>query len=176
MNQNLSASLRTAACVVLLMLAYVVQASLGLRVSILGIHIDLLPLIVAAAGITMGSGVGLVCGLAAGVLYDVSGGGVEGLYPLYYMICGIVCGELRERMHGYEAYGTMLCSVCSITILSVLRYLFYFQFVATGIWAFVRDMLLQAVLAAVLSPLVLAVVRIISGRKKPKAAMLPPDA
>ena len=36
MNQKLSVGLRTALCIVLLALAYVVQTSLGLRISIFG--------------------------------------------------------------------------------------------------------------------------------------------
>ena len=176
MNQKLSVGLRTALCIVLLALAYVVQTSLGLRISIFGVHIDLLPLIVAAAGIVMGPGAGLACGLAAGVLYDVSGAGIEGMYPLYYMICGIACGFFRGQFRGREIRGTMLCSVCTITLLAVLRYLFDFQFGSTGILAFARDMVLQALLAVVFSPLVLVVVRAVSGRKKPKAAVLPPYA
>lgn len=176
MNQKLSAGLRTALCILLLALAYVLQTSLGLRISLFGMHIDLLPLVVAAAGIVMGPGAGLACGLAAGVLYDVSGAGIEGMYPFYYMICGIVCGLFRGRFNGREIRGTMLCSVCIITVLAVLRYLFYFQFGSTGILPFVRDMVLQALLAVVFSPLVLVIVRRISGKKKPKAAVLPPDA
>lgn len=92
-QHNLHFAVRVVCCILLLTLAYVLQSSLGVRVSIFGVHIDILPLIVAAVGIVMGSGAGLACGLFAGLLYDVAGTGVEGLYPLYYMICGIACGQ-----------------------------------------------------------------------------------
>lgn len=173
MKHNLSACLRTVLCVLLLAAAYVLQASLGLRLSVFGVHIDLLPLIVSAAGMVMGSGMGLVCGLAAGILYDVSGTGVEGMYPLYYMIGGIACGFAGERFRGRETRGTMLCAVCMITILALLRYLFYFQFGSTGILIFVRGMALQALLAVVLSPLVLFLVRKISGKKRRRISISP---
>ncbi len=175
MNQKLSVSLRTVLCILLLALVYVLQTSLGLHISIFSVHIDLLPLIVAAAGIEMGSGAGLACGFAAGVLYDVSSVGIEGMYPLYYMICGIACGYFRTYFVGREIRGTMLGSICTIALLAVLRYLFYFQFMNTGIVAFLRDMALQILLVVVLSPLVSMIVRRISGRKKPKAVVLPPD-
>lgn len=88
-QHNLHFAVRVVCCILLLTLAYVLQSSLGVRVSIFGVHIDILPLIVAAVGIVMGSGAGLACGLFAGLLYDVAGTGVEGLYPLYYMFAAL---------------------------------------------------------------------------------------
>lgn len=167
MNHNLSAVLRTVLCVLLMAVVYVLQAVFSLRFSIFGVHIDLLPLLVAAAGLVMGPGTGLVCGLAAGILYDVSGTLTEGLYPIYYMISGIGCGLLAVRYRGRETRCVMLCSVGMITVLSLLRYLFYFQFMGdTGFLIFAWDMAVRALLAVVLSPLVLAVVRRIGGRKR----------
>lgn len=174
MNKTWLTALRTALCIALLALAYVLQTSLGLYFSIWNAHIDLLPLLVAAAGIVLGPGAGLACGLAAGVLYDVSGVGVEGMYPLYYMLCGIACGELRARFGGVR--GVMLCSACMVALLALLRYLFYFQFVNVGVLPFARDMAVQLVLAVALSPLALALVRATGGRKKAKPAALPPEA
>lgn len=169
MNQKVSDTLRTALCVLLLLAAYLLQSGLGLRLAVFGVHIDLLPLIVAAAGVLMGSGTGLVCGLAAGILYDVSGAGVEGIYPMYYMVWGIASGFAGSYYRGRETRAVMLCAVCMITALSLLRYLFYFQFVNdTGILIFARDMLARALLAVVLSPLALALVRRISGRRRHK--------
>lgn len=164
-QRNLSSVLRVALCIVLLLLAYVLQCSLGIRFSIFGVHIDLLPLIVAAVGIVMGSGAGFVCGFAAGLLYDASGSGVEGIYPLYYLICGILCGIAGERFHNRQIRGTMLCSAGVIVVLAAIRYLFLFQFSNMGILIFARNIAVQLLLAIILSPVVLAVVRIVSGRK-----------
>ena len=50
-QHNLHFAVRVVCCILLLTLAYVLQSSLGVRVFIFGVHIDILPLIVAAVGI-----------------------------------------------------------------------------------------------------------------------------
>ena len=163
---NLPPALRVVLCMVLLLVAYVLQRTLGVRLTIFGVHIDLLPLIVAAAAVLMGSGAGFVCGFAAGLLYDASGMGIEGLYPLYYLICGIVCGRIGEYFHNRQIVGTMLCSAGMVLALAAIRYLFLFQFSDMGILVFARSMAVQLLLAVVLSPAVLGVVRRVSGNRK----------
>ena len=119
-RMNLPPALRVVLCIVLLLVACVLQRSLGVRLSVFGVHIDLLPLIVAAVAVLMGSGAGFVCGFAAGLLYDASGIGIEGLYPLYYLICGIVCGRIGEYFHNRQIVGTMLCSAGMVLALAGL--------------------------------------------------------
>ncbi|MDO4287309.1 MAG: hypothetical protein Q4C40_06245 [Eubacteriales bacterium] len=166
-QRNLSSILHTILCIVLLVLAFVLQSSLGVRFAVFGVHIDLLPLIVAAAGAVIGSGAGFVCGFAAGLLYDVSGGSsIEGLYPLYYMLCGILCGIAGEQNQNHPVRTGVLGSVCSILALAALRYLFYFQFSDMGILNFIGDIVGQLLLAVILSPVVAVAVRRMSGRKK----------
>ncbi len=176
MNQKLSSILRVAAYAVLLLVVCVLQCSLGVRVTVFGAHIDLLPLILSATGVLLGPGAGLACGLAVGVLYDASGATIEGLYPLYYMICGMAAGYFGAHVRRHETIGVMLCSACMITLLSLLRYVFYFQFVSdTSILIFARDMAIQALLAIVLSPFVLMAVRRISGKRRHRSDRISTD-
>ncbi len=166
-QHNLHFAGRIVLCMLLLVLVYVVQSSLGVRISIFSVHIDILPLIVAAAGIVMGSGTGFVCGLFAGLLYDVAGTSVEGLYPLYYLIGGIVCGQLgANRFRHRQLRGTMLCTAGMIAALAAIRYLFSFQFGNINAWLLITRTGLQIILALILSPIVLYIVRAISGRTK----------
>lgn len=166
-QHNLHFAVRVVLCILLLMLAYVVQSSLGVRISIFSVHIDILPLIVAAAGIVMGSGTGFVCGFFAGLLYDVAGTSVEGLYPLYYLICGIVCGQLgANRFRHRQLRGTMLSVAGMIAALAAIRYLFSFQFGNISAWLLILRTGLQIILALILSPIVLRIVRVISGQGK----------
>ncbi|MDO4174367.1 MAG: rod shape-determining protein MreD [Eubacteriales bacterium] len=166
-QHNLSSVWHTLLCIVLLVLAFVLQSSLGVRIAFFGVHIDLLPLIVAAAGVVLGAGPGFVCGFAAGLLYDVSGSSsIEGLYPLYYLLCGILCGVAGEQWKDHPVRTGMLGAVCSILALAVLRYLFDFQFSDMGILNFIRDIIGQLLLAVILSPIVVWIVRKLSGRKK----------
>ncbi|MDO5783580.1 MAG: hypothetical protein Q4P20_00795 [Eubacteriales bacterium] len=172
MKHNHFGSLRTVLCVVLLIAAYVLQTSLGLRISVLGAHIDLLSPLLAAAGVVMGSGTGMVCGLAAGILWDISGSGVDGIFPLYYMMCGIGCGFAGERYRTRELRCTMVCAVGMMAVIALLRYLFQLQFYGADILLFARGILLQAALVAVFSPVMLWVVRKLSGRKRRRNAVL----
>ena len=163
-QHNLHFAVRVVCCILLLTLAYVLQSSLGVRVSIFGVHRDILPLIVAAVGIVMGSGAGLACGLFAGLLYDVAGTGVEGLYPLYYMICGIACGQTgMHRFRNHALGGAMLCTAGMI---AALRYLFSFQFDSISVWLLIARTVLQIILALIFSPIVLRVIRAVSGQNK----------
>lgn len=164
--------LRTVLCAVLLAAAYVLQTSLGLRISIFGAHIDLLPPLLAAVGVVMGSGAGMVCGLVTGVLYDISGSGVDGIYPLYYMIWGIGCGFAGERYRTRELRCTAVCAVGMLLVVALLRYLFQFQFYGADILLFARGLLLRAALAAVCSPVMLWIVRRIGGRKRRRDSAL----
>ena len=133
---NLPPALRVVLCMVLLLVAYVLQRTLGVRLTIFGVHIDLLPLIVAAAAVLMGSG------------------------------AGIVCGRIGEYFHNRQIVGTMLCSAGMVLALAAIRYLFLFQFSDMGILVFARSMAVQLLLAVVLSPAVLVVVRRVSGNRK----------
>lgn len=165
-RRNLPPALCVVLYLVLLVVVYVLQRTLGVRISIFGTHIDVLPVIVAAVGVWMGSGAGFVCGFAAGLLYDISGISIEGLYPLYYLICGIICGNVGEYFRNRKVLATMLCSGGMVLMLAMLRYLFLFQFSDMGILVFARRMAVQLILAVVLSPVVLIVVRKISGNSK----------
>lgn len=165
-QMKLSFAWRVVVCIVLLLVAYVLQRTLGARLCIFGVYLDALPVIVAATAVLMGSGAGFMCGFAAGLLYDVSGAGIEGLYPLYYLMGGMVCGVIGEYFHNRQIVGTMLCSTGMVLALAVIRYLFLFQFSDMGIFVFVRSMVVQLLLAIVLSPIVMIVVRRICGSRK----------
>lgn len=167
MKHKLHFAVRVVCCMLLLALAYIVQSSLGVRISIFSVHIDVLPIIIAAVGIVMGSGAGLACGLFAGLLYDVAGTGAEGLYPMYYLICGIACGQLGlNRFRNHPLLGTMLGVAGMIAALAAIRYLFSFQFGDMNTWLLIIRTGLQIILAMILSPIVLRIVRAISGQTK----------
>lgn len=167
MKHKLHFAVRVVCCMLLLALAYIVQSSLGVRISIFSVHIDVLPIVIAAVGIVMGSGAGLACGLFAGLLYDVAGTGAEGLYPLYYLICGIACGQLGiNRFRNHPLLGTMLGVAGMIAALAAIRYLFSFQFGDMNTWLLIIRTGLQIILALILSPIVLRIVRAISGQTK----------
>ena len=172
MKQNAFGGLRTVLCVVVLLAAYVCQTSLGLRVSIFGAHIDLLPPLLAAVGVVMGSGAGMVCGLVVGLLYDISGSGIDGVYPLYYMIWGIACGFYGERCRTHALRCTLVCAVGMTAAIALLRYLFALQFDGADLVLFARGLLPKLALMAVCTPLVQWLVNRIAGSKRHRNAPL----
>ena len=163
-NDRKSVGLRTVICIALLVVAYLLQTTFAIQ--IFGTHIDILPLIVAASAVLMGSPVGMICGLIAGILYDASGIRIEGIYPIYYMICGIVCGYMGDKFRGREWLCTTGCSVGIVISLNVLRYVFYFQFEQAGMFPFLCDVFVQAIVAAVCSIPVFWLVRKIYIKKQ----------
>lgn len=159
--KRLTPVLHTGLTAGLVLLVYVVQVSLRLRVGAFAV-IDLLPPLVVAAGCVLGSGAGMVCGLLAGLLHDVSGAGIEGIYPLYFMLCGILCGYLSEHHPRARMRIALLCAACTVGIISVLRYLFYFQFVTqTGIAIFALHIARRMVVCMLLCPIAILLVRLL---------------
>lgn len=165
MKQSFRA-LRILLCAVVLVLCFIVESSLGIRVSVFGAHFDFLPPIVAATSLCLGCPAGLVCGTLAGILYDVSGANVEGLYPIYYMICGIFCGMLGEsrNIQAHRLRMTVVLSLGMYLLLAIVRYLFYFQFVVeSGIPVLLRGLVIQSLLMALLCLPVFWLIARISG-------------
>ncbi|MDO5547575.1 MAG: rod shape-determining protein MreD [Eubacteriales bacterium] len=173
MKQSFRA-LRILLCAVIMVLCFVVESSLGIRISVFGAHFDFLPPLVAASALCLGCPAGLVCGTLAGLLYDVSGAGIQGLYPIYYMIFGIFCGLMGESRHTqtHRLRRTILLALGMPMLLSVIRYLFYFQFISeTGLPFVLQCLALQAILTVVLCLPVYWLITRISGvhgsRRKP---------
>lgn len=166
MTRQQSEALRVLGCAAVMILFYIVESSLGRFISVFGTHFDFLPPMVAATAILFGCPAGMVCGVLAGFLYDVSGAQLEGLYPLYFMLCGIVCGMIRDWYRIHRIALTAIFSVGMTLILSIVRYLFYFQFtVNTGVLYYIKGMVLQSILTAVICPLAFWIVRCIAESK-----------
>ena len=160
--------LRIAGCIALLIAAYLIQT--GLRLSAFHTHIDVLPLIVAAAAAFMGPHVGMICGLAAGVLYDASGVRIEGLYALYYMLCGIACGQLSLRFCAHKWLCTAAGAAGMIVLLTILRYVFWFQMEQAGILCVLQTLAVQIVFVLLLSALVVWLMRKLCTKSSEKTA------
>ena len=84
----------------------------GMR--IFGSAVDLLPALVTAAALLSGPAEAAVVGLTVGICYDLSFTGVDGLYPLFFLLFGSArdcspaitfpCSSLRRL--------SVCCSVC----------------------------------------------------------------
>ena len=77
-------------------LVYVIQTSVFGAHPLFGYHVDLLPAAVTAAALLDGPVEGAVVGLLAGVLYDVGLVGMDGIYPIYFMLYGLLGGLISR--------------------------------------------------------------------------------
>ena len=81
-----------------LLVCYLLETATGLcRLQLFGVRIDVLCCIPAAVALMEDPAVGAAVGLMTGLLYDVSGAGIEGLYPLYFMLFGALAGAVGGR-------------------------------------------------------------------------------
>ena len=160
--------LRVPCCMLLMTVMYVLQTAFGAHMRVFGGGLDFLPILTAAVGMCMGSSAGLVCGLYAGILYDL-GAGIEGLFPMYYMFWGILCGYIGEHTRHLRALWTAGCAFGMGIVLFPLRYLFFYQFEGAGLEVFYGYILLRAVLTLVFAPIVYQLLTWLFG-KKPTAA------
>ena len=88
-------------------LVYVIQTTVFGAHPLFGYHVDLLPAAVTAAALLDGPVEGAVVGLLAGVLYDVGLVGMDGIYPIWFMLYGLLGG---------------LISAFEMLLLGMLRY------------------------------------------------------
>ena len=113
-------------CYALLVLAvYVVQTSLLGAWSFRGYHLDLLPAFVAAAALWDGPMEGAVTGIIVGVFYDLGFIGIDGLYPLFFLLFGLVAGALSRLALSRSYVSMLMMNACEMVLLGLLRYLVY---------------------------------------------------
>lgn len=104
-----------------LILVYVVETAY-IPLKLFGFHIDLLPCIPAAVALMEGPALGGLLGLFTGILYDVGFIGMDGLFPIYYMLFGIVAGVLSMRFLRRMFPSMLLLSTCGMLLIGMMRY------------------------------------------------------
>ena len=75
---------------------FVFQTSILGAHPLFGYHVDLLPAAVTAAALLDGPFEGAVVGLLAGVLFDVGLVGMDGIYPIWLMLYGLLGGLISR--------------------------------------------------------------------------------
>ena len=109
----------------LALILYVLQTSWFGTWSIRGYHLDLLPAIVAAAALLDGPVEGVILGVAVGLFYDLGFIGVDGLYPLFFMLFGLVAGALSRLALSGSYVSMLLMTAFEMIVLGLIRYFVY---------------------------------------------------
>ncbi len=94
-TQNVSGAL-IVRLVVLVLVFFFVQIGFVSEVPVLGVNVDLSPLLVAFAGLLCGSLIGAVTGFAVGLLVDLALLQTLGVSSLIFTLIGYSAGRLRE--------------------------------------------------------------------------------
>lgn len=110
----------------LLVLAfYVLQTSLFGAWSFQGFRLDLLPCFVAAAALLDGPVEGLIVGLMVGVFYDLGFTGLDGVYPLFFMLFGFAAGNLSRAALAPNYVSASILTAAEMLVLGLARYFCY---------------------------------------------------
>ena len=156
--------LKTILYLVFLVLIYVLETA-NIPLMLFGFHIDLLPCIPAAVALMEGPFFGGLFGLLTGVLYDVGFTGVDGLFPLYYMLFGIAAGAVSMRFLRRMFPSMLLLSTCGLLLIGMMRYGFSVLLFAHAPFPLAfQSMCGEILVSTLLSPLVYFPVRTIARR------------
>lgn len=111
--------------ILLALLLYVVQTTLFGAWSIAGYHVDVLPALVVAAALLDGPVEGMIVGIAVGLLYDLGFIGIDGLYPLFFLLFGLGAGAFSRMALSGSYVSMLLTTAFEMVLLGLLRYFAY---------------------------------------------------
>ena len=137
----------------------------NIPMEIMGFRIDLLPCVPAAVALMEGPVLGGFIGFMTGMLYDIGFIGVEGLFPIYYMLFGILAGAISMKFLRRMFPSMLLLSTCGMLVLGLVRYGLSLMLISKVPFPLVfQAMCGEILLTIVLSPIVYFPVRNISRR------------
>ena len=147
----------------LLIAALVLQSTLFRAIAIGGIGPNLLVTAVVSLSLLMGSGKGILIGLAAGLLEDVLFGPAVGFYALAYSVTGYLSGKLERLIFPDDlklpvfavVLGDFLQALFAYGFFFLIRGRFFFKEFLTG--TVFPEMLYTAITAVLFYPLLLKI-------------------
>jgi len=138
----------------ILLAAYLVSTS-STPLRILDYRVDLLICVPAAVALMDGPYMGMAFGVATGIAYDMAMTGVEGLYPIYFMVFGVAAGLFARRFLRRIFPSMLLLTVACVVCLAAFRLLGMFILqLHFDLLLYLQRVCGEAMLTAVLSPLV----------------------
>jgi rod shape-determining protein MreD len=137
----------------LLLLALVLQLSAAGHVTVLGGHIDLIPLVVAGVAYYAGSVAGCATGFSMGFLVDLAAGQTMGASSLVLTALGYAVGryrEVRDPSHGLLPIAVGLAATAG-WVVAFAAVSFMLDIGATISPLVIRDMIVTTLLGALLA-------------------------
>ena len=138
----------------------------GMR--IFGSAVDLLPALVAAA-LLGGPAEAAVVGLTVGICYDLSFTGVDGLYPLFFLLFGYAAGKLCQRLLTRNYISMLILTAFECVLLGLLRYLFSLMHAGASFLIVLRQLAVGTVLTCLFCFIVYLPLRRLSGKSRKRS-------
>lgn len=138
------------------------------RAELLGVQVDVLACLPAAAALFEGPALGAAIGFLTGLLYDLAGNGLEGLYPLYYMLFAALAGGVSGRWLRRIWPSHLLLTAGGMLALRLIQF-GLLAVIDSGFPAlpFLQSMYAQVLVALLFSPVIYLLCRFIARRFDP---------
>ncbi len=140
----------------LLLFLYLLETATGLSsVRLFGVRLDLLFSVPAAVALMEDPAVGAAIGFFTGILYDLSGTGIEGLLPLYFMVFAALAGAIGGHYLRRIWPSHLLLTAGGMLILRGLQFVLA-AIIGMGypVIPFLKSMYGEILAAVVLSPII----------------------
>lgn len=156
MQKDRTTTYKVISYTILLLVLYLLETATGLsQARLFGVRLDLLFSVPAAVALMEDPAVGAAIGLFTGILYDVSGSGIEGLLPLYFMVFAALAGGVSGRYLRRIWPSHLLLTAGGMLILRGLQFMLM-ALIGAGypIMPFLKSMYGEILAAVVLSPII----------------------
>jgi len=140
----------------ILLVNIIIQSTLFSFLQIMGTQPDTLIMLVTGFSLLDSSGIGIIAGLAGGLIQDIMYGGPLGLNAVQYMIIAYLIGLLRDKIFVGKVFVPAVAAFCSTIIrgLMMMGYLYFTRSEIPMSYGFTLVILPEAVYTAVLMPVV----------------------
>ena len=139
----------------------------GMR--IFGSAVDLLPALVTAAALLGGPAEAAATGVTVGICYDLSFTGVDGLYPLFFLLFGYAAGKLCQRLLTRNYISMLILTAFECVLLGLLRYLFSLMHAGASFLIVLRQLAVGTVLTCLFCFIVYLPLRRLSGKSRKRS-------
>ena len=166
MQKDRTTTYKVISYTLLLLFLYLLETATGLNgVRLFGVRLALLFSVPAAVALMEDPAVGASIGLFTGILYDLSGSGIEGLLPLYFMVFAALAGGISGRYLRRIWPSHLLLTAGGMLILRGLQFLLA-ALIGTGypMMPFLKSMYGEILAAVVLSPIIYLPVYLLARR------------
>ena len=108
-------------------------------------------------------------GLTVGICYDLSFTGVDGLYPLFFLLFGYAAGKLCQRLLTRNYISMLILTAFECVLLGLLRYLFSLMHAGASFLIVLRQLAVGTVLTCLFCFIVYLPLRRLSGKSRKRS-------